>query len=42
MTFLNKIGGKDSHDLTANILKRTLIDELVKQYSWVGKLKKCI
>lgn len=40
MTFLNKIGGKDSHDLTVNILKRTLVDKLAKQYSWAGKLKK--
>ncbi|XP_018398306.1 PREDICTED: uncharacterized protein LOC108776249 [Cyphomyrmex costatus] len=40
VTFLNKIGGKDSHDLTINILKRTVADELAKQYSWAGKLKK--
>ncbi|KYN10215.1 hypothetical protein ALC57_17655 [Trachymyrmex cornetzi] len=32
--FLNNIGGKDSHDLTINILKRTVADELAKQYSW--------
>ncbi|KYN29916.1 hypothetical protein ALC57_00628 [Trachymyrmex cornetzi] len=40
VTFLNNIGGKDSHDLTINILKRTVADELAKQYSWAGKLKK--
>jgi len=40
VTFVNKIGKKDNHDLTVNILKRTLVDELAKQYCWADKLKK--
>ncbi|KYQ48398.1 hypothetical protein ALC60_12560, partial [Trachymyrmex zeteki] len=34
VTFLNNIGGKDSHDLTINILKRTVADELAVQLCW--------
>ncbi|XP_077272832.1 uncharacterized protein LOC143903253 [Temnothorax americanus] len=37
---LNKIGGRDSRELIINILKRSITNEIAKQYSWAGKLKK--
>lgn len=37
---MNRIGGRDSHDLTVNILKRVISNEVALQYSWAGKLKK--
>ncbi|XP_067203135.1 uncharacterized protein [Linepithema humile] len=37
---MNRIGGRDSHDLTINILKRVISNEVALQYSWAEKLKK--
>ncbi|XP_012215828.2 uncharacterized protein [Linepithema humile] len=37
---MNRIGGRNSHDLTINILKRVISNEVAPQYSWAGKLKK--
>jgi len=37
---LNRIGGRDSHELIINILKRSITNEVAVQYSWAGKLKK--